>query len=123
MEEGYEKSKRVYMNQNYEKNQESLFDPDHVPQLNKAVSRAERQQAKEEAYLREVQQVLRKLMQTHSKHVRVQTEKSLWNDTAQYQANNYFSDPDKSMSEASGNNKYGYLSDDSERLEQEKRVK
>ena len=61
-------------------------------------------------------------MRTHSTHVRVQTEKSLWNEAVQYQSYNYMSDArDRSASEASGNNPYGYLTDDSERAEQEKK--
>ena len=84
MTDNYERNKMKEMNMNYEKDQKSLFDETNIPQMEKAMKRAEKEQAKEEAYLREVQQVLRKLMKTHSKHVRVQTEKSLWNDAAQY---------------------------------------
>ena len=96
--------------------QESLFDKQNIPQLEKAVKREEKERDTKQKYLREVQMVLRKLMLSNSKNIATMTEKAMWNEAAQYQAYNYTKDARDVSSSSSEEIKYDYYeqSDDSD---------
>ena len=98
-----------------------LMDKVNIPELKLAVGRYEKETDRRQEYVSDLKKVFSRLLKVNSKEQYSQTEKSLWNDTTQYEAHNYMRDG-RSRSEE-GEKDYYEDSDDYEIKEKRRKAK
>ena len=98
-----------------------LMDKVNVPELKLAVGRSEKETERRQEYVSDLKKVFSRLVKVNSKEQYSQTEKTLWNEATQYQANNYMSDGRSRSEEADKD--YYEDSDDYEIKEKRRKAK